>query len=169
MEVIPGKYWKVNEQVVVICGKRVQFHQKICMLKVWEEKLEKGTTLGNRAFKQEVKSHAHALLLLLRHYHFWIHRRTVKRGWGEGLNTWITLMVWSPHLKPDSLECKVKWALGSITTNKAIGGDGIPVELFQILKDDAVKVLPLICQQIWKTQQWPQDWKMCFHSNPKER
>ena len=63
------------------------------------------------------------------------------------------------HLEPDILECKVKWALGSITTNKASGGDGIPVELFQILKDDAVKVLRSICQQIWKTQQWPQDWK----------
>ena len=64
-----------------------------------------------------------------------------------------------PHLEPDILECKVKWALGSITTNKASGGDGIPVELFQILKDDAVKVLHSICQQIWKTQQWPQDWE----------
>ena len=62
-------------------------------------------------------------------------------------------------LEPDILECEVKWALGSITTNKASGGDGIPVELFQILKDDAVKVLHSICQQIWKTQQWPQDWK----------
>ena len=63
------------------------------------------------------------------------------------------------HLEPDILECEVKWALGSITTNKASGGDGIPVELFQIPKDDAVKVLHSICQQIWKTQQWPQDWK----------
>ena len=63
------------------------------------------------------------------------------------------------HLEPDILECEVKSALGSITTNKASGGDGIPVELFQILKDDAVKVLHSICQQIWKTQQWPQDWK----------
>ena len=63
------------------------------------------------------------------------------------------------YLEPDILECEVKWALGSITTNKASGGDGIPVELFQILKDDAVKVLHSICQQIWKTQQWPQDWK----------
>ena len=63
------------------------------------------------------------------------------------------------HLEPDVLECEVKWALGSITTNKASGGDGIPVELFQILKDDALKVLHSICQQIWKTQQWPQDWK----------
>ena len=63
------------------------------------------------------------------------------------------------HLEPDILECEVKWTVGSITTNKASGGDGIPVELFQIPKDDAVKVLPSICQQIWKTQQWPQDWK----------
>ena len=64
------------------------------------------------------------------------------------------------HLEPDILECEVNWALGSITTNKASGGDEIPLELFQILKDDAVKVLHSICQQIWKTQQWPQDWKM---------
>ena len=63
------------------------------------------------------------------------------------------------HLEPDILESKVKWALGSITMNKATGGDKIPVEVFQILKDDAVKVLHSICQQIWKTQQWPQDWK----------
>ena len=63
------------------------------------------------------------------------------------------------HLEPDTLECKVKWALGSITTNKTSGGDGIPVGLFQMLKDDAVKVLHSICQLIWKSQQWPQDWK----------
>ena len=63
------------------------------------------------------------------------------------------------HLEPDILKCEVKWSLGSITTNKANGGDGSPVELFQILKDDAVKVLYSICQQIWKTQQWPEDWK----------
>ena len=74
------------------------------------------------------------------------------------------------HLEPNILECEVKWALGSTTTNKASGGDGIPVELFQILKDDAVKSLQSICQQIWKTQQWPQDWKnLIFHSCPKER
>ena len=74
------------------------------------------------------------------------------------------------HLEPDILECEVKWALENITTNKASGGDGIPAELFQILKDVAVKVLHSICQQIWKTQQWPQDWKkVSFHSNPKER
>ena len=66
------------------------------------------------------------------------------------------------HLEPDILECEVKWVLGSITMNKVSGGDGIPVELFQILKDDAVKVLHSICQQIWKMQQWPQDWKRSF-------
>ena len=63
------------------------------------------------------------------------------------------------HLESDILECEVRWALGSITTKKASGGDGIPVELFQIPKDDAVKVLHSLCQQIWKNQQWPQDWK----------
>ena len=63
------------------------------------------------------------------------------------------------HLEPDILQCEVKWALGSITTNKPSGSDGIPVELFQILKDDAMKVLHSICQQFWKTQQWSQDWK----------
>ena len=64
------------------------------------------------------------------------------------------------HLEPDTLEGEVKWALGSITRNRASGGNGIPGELFQILKDDIVKVQHSICQQIWKTQQWPQDWKM---------
>ena len=74
------------------------------------------------------------------------------------------------HLEPDILECEVRWALGSITMNKASGGDGIPVELFQILKGDAVKVLHSICQQIWKTQPWPQDWKRSvFIPNLKER
>ena len=73
------------------------------------------------------------------------------------------------HLEPDILEYEVKWALGSITKNRASGGDGIPVELFQILKDDAVKVLHSICQQIWKTQQWPQDWKRSvFITIPKK-
>ena len=73
------------------------------------------------------------------------------------------------HLEPDILECEVKWALESITTNKANGGDGIPVELFQILKDDAVEVLHSICQQIWKTQQWPQGWKrLVFIPIPKK-
>ena len=74
------------------------------------------------------------------------------------------------HLEPDILECEVKRALGSITTNKASGSDGIPVELFQILKDDAVNVLHSRCQQIWKTQQWPQDWKRSvFILIPKKR
>ena len=78
------------------------------------------------------------------------------------------------HLEPDILECEVRWDLGSITTNKASGCDGIPVEPFQILKDDAAKVLHSICQQIWKMQQWPQDWKRSIFipipkkSNPKE-
>ena len=73
------------------------------------------------------------------------------------------------HLEPDILECEVKWALVSITMNKASGGDGIAVELFQILEDDAVKVLHSICQQIWKTQQWPQEWKRSvFFAIPKK-
>ena len=86
----------------------------------------------------------------------------------DGKNTWKNCTKKELHdpdnhdgvitrLEPDILTCEVKWALGMITTNKAIGGDGIPVELFQILKDDAVKVMLSICQQIWKTQQWPQD------------
>ena len=73
------------------------------------------------------------------------------------------------HLEPDILDCKVKWVLGSLTTNKAKGGDRIPAELFQILKDDAVKVLHSICQQTWKTQQWPQEWKrLVFISIPNK-
>ena len=75
-----------------------------------------------------------------------------------GYRPWVA-KIWTCHLEPDILECEFKWVLESITTNKASGGDGIPVELFQILKDDAVKVLHSICQQIWKTQQWSQDWK----------
>ena len=84
-----------------------------------------------------------------------IHRRTVQKNLHDpdNHNGVIT------DLEPDILECEVKWAFESITTSKAIGGDGIPVELFQILKDDAVKVLHSICQQSWKTQPWPQDWK----------
>ena len=84
-------------------------------------------------------------------------------NYGQRFLTLIT------HLEPDILECEVKWALESITTNKASAGDEIPVELFQILKDDAVKVLHSICQQIWKTQQWPQDWKrLVFIPIPKK-
>ena len=101
----------------------------------------------------------------------------IKKRWQEYTEELFKKDLYDPdnhdgvitHLEPDILECEVKWALGSITMNKASGGDGIPVELFQILKDDAVKVLHSICQQIWKTQQWPQDWKRSVHSNPKER
>ena len=100
-----------------------------------------------------------------------MHRRTVQKDLHDpdNHNGVIT------HLEPDILECEVKWALESIAMNKASGCDGIPVELFQILKDDAVKVLHSICQQIWKTQQWPQDWKRSVFSpirkkgNPKKR
>ena len=80
-----------------------------------------------------------------------------------------TIFGVTTHLEPDILEYEVKWALGSITMNKASGGDGIPVELFQILKDDTVKVPHSICQQIWKTQQWPQDWtRSMFIPIPKK-
>ena len=84
-----------------------------------------------------------------------IHRRTVQKYLQDPDNQdgMIT------HLEPDILECEIKWTLGSFTMNKASGGDGIPVELFQILKDDVVIVLHSICQQIWKTKQWPLDWK----------
>ena len=91
----------------------------------------------------------------------------IKKNWQEYMEGLFKKDLHNPdnhggvitHLEPDILECEVKWALGSITTKKASGGDGILVELFQILKDNAVKVLHSICQQIWKTQQWPQDWK----------
>ena len=84
-----------------------------------------------------------------------IHRRTIqKRSSQPRKSRW-----WITYLEPDILECEVKWALGSITTSKASRGDGIPVKLFQILRDDAVKVLHSVCQQIWKTLQWPRDWK----------
>ena len=84
-----------------------------------------------------------------------IHRRTVQKNLHNQFNHDGVIT----HPEPDILECEVKWALESITMNKASGGDGIPAELLQILQDDAVKVLHSICQQIWKTQQWPQDWK----------
>ena len=84
-----------------------------------------------------------------------IHRETIQKRFSQPRNHDGVIT----HLEPDILECEVKWALGSITINKASGCNGTPVELFQILKDDAVKVLHSICQQIWKTQQWPQDWK----------
>ena len=94
-----------------------------------------------------------------------IHRRTIQKDLHDTDNHNGVII----HLETDILECEVKWALGSIPTNKATGGDGIPVELFQILKDDAVKVPHSICQQILKTQQWPQDWKRSvFNSIPKK-
>ena len=94
-----------------------------------------------------------------------IHRRTIQKNLNDPRNHNGVIT----HLEPDILEWEVKLVLGSITTNKASGGDGIPVELFQILKDDAVKVLHSICQQIWKTQQWPQDWKRSvFFPIPKK-
>ena len=91
----------------------------------------------------------------------------IKKRWHEYTEKLYNKDLYNPdnhndvitHLEPDILECVIKWALGSITMNKASGGDGIPDELFQILKDDAVKVLHSICQQIWKTPEWPQDWK----------
>ena len=83
-----------------------------------------------------------------------IHRKTIKN-----LNDADSHDGLVAHLEPDILECEVKWTLGSITTNRGSGNDGTPVELFQILKNDVVKVLSSICQQTWKTQQWPQDWK----------
>ena len=92
-------------------------------------------------------------------------------GWPNILSVLLKLIyvVNLTHLEPDILECEVKWALGSITMNKASGGDGIPVELFQTPKDDAVKVLHSVCQLIWKTQQWPQDWKRSvFFPIPKK-
>ena len=95
-----------------------------------------------------------------------IPRRTVQK---KGLNDPDNHDGVVTHLEPDILECEVKWALRSITMNKANGGDGIPAELFQILKDDAMKVPHSICQQIWKTQQWSQDWKMSvFFLIPKK-
>ena len=98
-----------------------------------------------------------------------IHRRTIQKK-----KIFITQITTDhngviTHLQVDILECEVKWALGSITTNKASGADGIPVELFQVLKDDAVEILPSICQQSWKTQQWAQVWKssVSFQSQRK--
>ena len=102
----------------------------------------------------------------------------IKKRWQEYTEELYKKVLYDPdnhngvitHLEPDILECEVKWALGSITMNKPSGGDGIPVELFQILKNDAVKVLHSICQQIWETKQGPQDWKRSvFIPIPKER
>ena len=92
-----------------------------------------------------------------------IHRRTIPKKDLHDPDNYDGVIT---HLEPDILECEVKWALGSIAVNKVSGDDGIPAELFQILKDDAVKVLNSVCQQIWTTQQWPQDWKSQFSFQP---
>ena len=113
--------------------------------------------LNNRKFKYEQNSYSTDLTEL----------EDIKKTWQEYTEELYKKDLHNPDnhngvitdLELDILECEVKWALESITMNKASGGDGIPVELFQILEDDTVKVLHLICQQIWKTQQWPQDWK----------
>ena len=104
-------------------------------------------------------------------------KQNIKKSWQDSTKDLYKKDLHDPdnhdgvitHLEPDIMECEVKWALGSITMNKASGSDGISAELFQILKDDAVKVLHSVWQQIWKTQQWPQDWKGHFHCNPKEK
>ena len=97
-----------------------------------------------------------------------IHRRTIQKKNLHDPDNHDGVITHN-HLELDILECEVKWALESITMNKASGDDGIPVELFQILKDDSVKVLHSICQQIWKTQKWPQDWKRSvFITTPKK-
>ena len=101
----------------------------------------------------------------------------IKKRWQEYIKELYKTDLHNPdnhdgvitHLEPNILECKVTWALGSITTNKVSGGDGIPAELFRILKDDAVKVLHSICQQFWKTHQWPQDWKGQFSFQSQRR
>ena len=107
----------------------------------------------------------------------WIEAEDIKKRWQEYTEELYKKDLHNPnnhsgvitHLEPDILEWEVKWALESITMNKASGGDGIPVELFQILKNDAVKVLHSVCQQTWKTQQWPQEWKRSvFIPIPKE-
>ena len=106
-----------------------------------------------------------------------IERKEIKKRWQECTEELYEKDLNDPdnhsrvitQLEPDILDCEVKWALGSITKDKASGGEGVPAELFQILKDDAVKVLHSIYQQIWKPQQWPQDWKMSvFNPNPKK-
>ena len=108
----------------------------------------------------------------------WTYRsRNIKKRWQEYTEELYKKDLHDPnnhvgiiiHLEPDILEWKVKWALGRITMNKASGGDGIPVELFQILKGDSLKVLHSMCQQIWKTPQWPQDWKSQFSFIPQRK
>ena len=94
--------------------------------------------------------------------------KNTQKNYTESLNDLDNHNGVITHPEPDILECELKWVLGSIIMNKASGIDGIPVVLFQILKDNAVKVLHSICPQIWETQQWPKDWKISYHSNSKE-
>ena len=123
-------------------------------------------SLGISSFLKEGSSLSHSVVFL---YFFALiaeEAEDIKKRWQEYTEELCKRDLHNPdnhddvisNLEPDILECEVKWALGSITMNKASGGDGIPVQLFKILKDDAVKVLHAICQQMWKTQQWPQDW-----------
>ena len=113
------------------------------------------STLKGRVFKLSPSINIYFVFIMC-HIHFYVRNITEKIS---KPSVFMKLTICESLDLMDILECEVKWALGSITTNKASGGDGIPVELFQILKDGSVKVLHSICQQIWKTQQWPQDWK----------
>ena len=124
--------------------------------------------LGTSNFLEEISSPSDSTVFLYFFVlYFLLFRMAIKKRWQEYTEELYKKELHDPdyhdgvitYLESDILECEVKWALESITTNKASGGDGIPEELFQILKDDAVKVLHSTCQQIWKTHQWPQDWK----------
>ena len=115
------------------------------------------------------KFHARMGMIKARNGKDLIEAEEIKKRWQDrrarqkkSLNDWDNHNDVIAHLEPVILECEVKWALGSITTNKASGGDGIPAELFQVLENDSIKVLHSECQQIWKTQHWPQDWKSQF-------
>ena len=129
-------------------------------------------------FKQirDIKETFHAITIKKRNSEDWREAEDTKNRWQIYTEELYKRYLNDPdnhngvitYLEPDILECEVKWSIGSITTNKPSGGDGIPAELFQILNDDVVKLPHLICQQIWKIHQWPKDWKDSFHSNPKE-
>ena len=136
--------------------------------KVIEEKNRMGKTRDLFKKIRDTKGTFHAQIGLIKDRNGMdlTEAENIKQRWEEYTELYIKVLHdpdnhngMITHLEPDILECEVKWALESITTNKTSGGDGIPVELFQILKDDAVKVLHSTCQQIWKTQQWPQEWK----------
>ena len=136
----------------------VWMKQKRSLSGIWREQLLVGVTVMSGRGKQGGKARAKKKKKKKE-----TEAKNIKKTWQEYTEDLYKKDLHDPdthdgvitHLEPDIVECKVKWALGSITKNKASGSDGIPVELFQILKDDAVKVLHSICQQIWKTQQWP--------------